>query len=147
MIRIRRLALAALACAAVAMVLFASVGLAQEMPQPPRGASLRFLEPANGAKMKSPVTLRFVAEGIKTVPAGAVEAGAGHHHVIVDALPPEFGQVIPADGQHLHFGKAQTDAQIELKPGLHTLTLQFADGLHRSYGPSLSRSIIIEVTP
>ena len=122
---------------------------AQELPTPdaPADAAVKFLEPADGAKVKSPVTLRFEATGIKTEPAGAVAAGSGHHHVIVDASAPRKGRPIPADAQNLHFGKAQTEATIELVPGKHQLTLQFADGLHRSYGPQLSASINIEVVP
>jgi hypothetical protein len=108
---------------------------------------VHFVSPENGAQLKSPVALKFEATGIKTVPAGAVEAGAGHHHVIIDTTPPSEGEVIPTDAQHLHFGKAQTEATVELQPGLHTLTLQFADGLHRSYGPSLSSTIHIQVVP
>lgn len=123
--------------------------VAQELPTPdaPADAAVKWLEPADGAKVKGPVALRFEAVGIKTEPAGAVTAGSGHHHVIIDATPPRKGRPIPADAQNLHFGKAQTEATIELSPGQHQLTLQFADGLHRSYGPQLSATITIEVIP
>jgi hypothetical protein len=46
------------------------------------------------------------------------------------------GQVIPFDDKDLDFGKGQSEAEITLPPGRHTLTLQFADGGHRSYGDS-----------
>ncbi len=55
------------------------------------------------------------------------------------------GEVIPADDKHLHFGKGQSEAEVKLTPGPHTLTLQFADGAHRSYGPELSKTIKITV--
>ncbi len=140
----RFIAFAALCAAFLAVPLLEA--LAQDMPRPPRNAAVRFLEPLNGARVTSPVRLRFEAVGILTEPAGKVSAGSGHHHVIVDALPTPSGQAVGKDAQHLHFGKAQTEASLELAPGLHTITLQFADGLHRSYGPALSRSIIVEVT-
>jgi hypothetical protein len=53
--------------------------------------------------------------------------------------------VIPKDAQHLHFGKGQTTAIIDLPHGKHRLTLQFADGIHRSYGSKLSATIEITV--
>ena len=140
----RMIAFAAACAAFLAVPLLEA--LSQEQPRPPRNAQVRFLEPLNGAQVTSPVRLRFEAVAILTEPAGKVTALSGHHHVIVDALPTPYGQAVGKDAQHLHFGKAQTEASLELAPGLHTITLQFADGLHRSYGPALSRSIIIEVT-
>ena len=53
--------------------------------------------------------------------------------------------MVPADATHLHFGKGQTETMLKLTPGKHTLTLQFADGAHQSYGPDLSSTITVEV--
>jgi hypothetical protein len=36
---------------------------------------------------------------------------------------------------HIHYGKAQTEAQIELKPGKHTLQDVFADKNHIPHEP------------
>ncbi len=52
---------------------------------------------------------------------------------------------MPTDSTHIHFGKGQTNTDLELNPGMHTLTLQFADGLHQSYGEKMSATIEIEV--
>ena len=41
--------------------------------------------------------------------------------------------------------KGQTEAVLDLPPGDYKLTLQFADGLHRSYGKDLSATINIKV--
>ena len=71
---------------------------------------------------------------------------SGHHHLIVDGRPVPPGQPVPFDDKDLHFGKGQTEAQITLPPGRHTLTLQFADGGHRSYGPKWSATITVNVT-
>jgi hypothetical protein len=57
----------------------------------------------------------------------------------------EKGNTIPADQNHLHFGKGQTETELNLSPGIYNLTLQFADGYHRSYGKALSKTIQIEV--
>jgi hypothetical protein len=57
-----------------------------------------------------------------------------------------MGTVVPKDDTHLHYGQAQTEAQLMLTPGPHTLTMQFADGAHMSYGPQMSASIKITVS-
>jgi hypothetical protein len=99
----------------------------------------------DGEKVSSPVKVEMGVQGMKIAPAGAVVAGEGHHHIIVDGGPVAKGQVIPADATHLHFGKGQTEAQVPLSPGTHTLTLQFADGLHQSYGPEMAATVSIDV--
>ena len=71
--------------------------------------------------------------------------GTGHHHLIIDGHPVEAGKAVPADATHLHFGKGQTETTLKLAPGPHTLTLQFADGLHQSYGPEMSATITVTV--
>lgn len=53
--------------------------------------------------------------------------------------------IIPANSTNIHYGKGQTEDNVKLTPGKHKLTLQFADGAHRSYGESLSSSINIIV--
>lgn len=104
-----------------------------------------FVSPADGATVKGPVTVKMGVEGMTVKPAGEVVASSGHHHVIVNASGVAEGAVVPADAQHIHFGKGQTEATLTLPPGKHTLTLQFADGLHRSYGPALSQTITVTV--
>jgi hypothetical protein len=63
-------------------------------------------------------------------PAGAVKAGAGHLHVMVDVPCVEPGQPIPKDDQHVHLGQGQLETQLVLAPGPHTLCLQAGDGAH-----------------
>jgi len=111
----------------------------------PAGAAVKFAEPADGASVRSPFKVVFQVTGAQIKPAGALEAGTGHHHLLIDGGPTPAGVVVPADATHLHFGKGQTETTLTLAPGMHTLTLQFADGLHRSYGPEVSASIKVEV--
>ena len=109
---------------------------------------MSFGEPAEGAKVKSPVKVVFKLEGMTVRPAGEdpLDGTSGHHHIIVDGEPAALGEVVPADETHIHFGKGQLETELTLSPGKHTLTLQLADGAHRSYGPSLSSTINVEVT-
>lgn len=110
-------------------------------------AAVRFLEPADGASVKSPVKVKFGITGLTVTPAGVDidDKTKGHHHVIVDGSVVPLGTVVPADERHIHFGKGQTEAELKLSPGKHTLTLQFADGGHRSYGSSISQTITVNV--
>lgn len=109
-------------------------------------ARVWFVEPADGAEVKSPVKLKFGVEGMTVKPAGDVVPESGHHHIIVDGAGIDKGTTVPKDATHIHFGKGQTEAEIELSPGEHTLTLQFADGAHNSFGAPLSQTIRIKVT-
>ena len=114
-------------------------------------ARVFFIEPAEGATITGPlengairVTVQMGAENVAMKPAGAIEAGSGHHHVLIDATVPA-GTVVPKDGAHVHFGKGETEAEVSVPAGAHKLTLQLADGIHRSYGEALSATINITV--
>lgn len=110
-------------------------------------ARVFFAFPQDGAKVYSPVPLVFGVEGMTVTPAGQAmeDRTKGHHHVIVDGKPIAAGTAVPADDKHIHYGKGDTSAKLELPVGKHTLTLQFADGAHLSYGPDLSQTITVEV--
>lgn len=114
---------------------------------PSKPATIFFVSPKDGATVTSPFKVQFGLEGMKLRPAGedALDKTSGHHHLIVDGAPFAKGQVIPKDDKNIHFGKAQTEADVALTPGKHKLTLQFADGAHLSYGPEQSATIEITV--
>lgn len=111
----------------------------------PTGARVFFVQPAEGAQVTSPVTLVFGAEGVTIQAAGDVVKGSGHHHILVDGAPIPEGQAVPRDDRNIHYGLGQTEATLPLVPGPHTLTLQLADGAHRSYGTALSATVNITV--
>ena len=117
------------------------------VPDPAEPPQVSFASPAEGATVKSPVKVVMGLTGFTLRPAGEDpnDKTTGHHHIVVDGAPVPLGQVVPADATHIHFGKAQTEATLELSPGPHTLTLQLADGAHRSYGVALSATIKITV--
>lgn len=110
-------------------------------------AKVFIVSPADGETLTSPVTVVFGIENFRVAPAGTFEAGTGHHHLLIDTDLPPLNQPIPADANHLHFGKAQTEATIELAPGPHTLQLVLGDGYHVPHDPALiSTPITITVT-
>ncbi len=104
-----------------------------------------FATPHDGDTVTSPFMVRFVVKNMEVQPAGEVKPGTGHHHILIDVPPVDENSVIPADAQHKHFGKGQTDTELTLPPGEHTLSLQFADGAHRSYGEAYRKTIRITV--
>lgn len=111
----------------------------------PEGARVSFVTPIDGSEVGSPIKVEFQVEGMEVKPAGDMTENSGHHHLIIDGDPVEAGVVVPADEKHVHFGKGQTETEVTLEPGKHTLTMQFADFAHRSYGPRMSSTVTITV--
>jgi hypothetical protein len=102
----------------------------------PAGAKLYIVKPANGDTVKSPVTIVFGLSGMGIAPAGVPFENAGHHHLLIDTdLPANVGLPLPATDNIRHFGKGQTEASIELKPGKHTLQLVLGDHMHVPFLP------------
>jgi hypothetical protein len=110
-------------------------------PSPP-GAKVWIIEPKDGATVKNPITVKFGVEGIKLVPAGTDEPDGGHHHLLIDTKIEDYNAPIPADAQHIHYGKAQTEGTIELSPGKHTLQDVFADKNHIPHEPPVQSDVI-----
>src|SRR6201985_849305 len=123
-----------------------SSGAVPALPAVPAGAKVFFKNLKEGQTVKSPFKVEMGVDGMKLDTAGAIVAGTGHHHLVIDAgdsIP--VGTVVPKDSTHLHFGKAQSSTEVTLAPGKHVLTLQFADGIHRSYGGAMATTINITV--
>lgn len=141
-----------IALAATVVFLGAGAGLgglaladAQRTPAP-QDAEVYFIAPADGATVTSPVTVKFGLKGMGIAPAGIQFEHTGHHHLIIDADLPPAGAPIPTDANHLHFGKGQTEATIELAPGQHTLQLLLGDFGHVPHDPVVaSKKITITV--
>jgi len=104
-----------------------------------------FVEPVNGAKVKSPFKVVFGIKGMEVKPAGTMAENTGHHHLLINKMAMDKGEVIPADEKHLHFGAGQTETEVKLEPGEYILTMQFANGMHQSFGPMMSSSIKVTV--
>jgi len=113
--------------------------------QPAPAKSVSFVEPKDGATVTSPFKVVFGIKGMAVEPAGEIKADSGHHHLLINIGPIAAGEAIPVDDTHLHFGKAQTEAEVKLPPGNYKLTMQFANGAHVSYGPAMAASINVTV--
>ncbi|HEY7041182.1 MAG TPA: DUF4399 domain-containing protein [Methylomirabilota bacterium] len=127
---------------------FVGHAAAQDFKAPESSGRVFFKNLKDGAVVPRTFTVEFGVEGLRVRPAGEdpLDHSSGHHHLIIDGRPIPLGQPVPEDARDLHFGKGQTEARITLPPGRHTLTLQFADGAHLSYGPKWAATIAVNVS-
>jgi Domain of unknown function (DUF4399) len=133
---------------ALGVCLVAATAFAADRMAAPAGAEVYFIAPQNGAKLHSPVTIKFGLKGMGIAPAGIKFDNTGHHHLLVDTDVSELklDAPMPATDKIVHFGKGQTETTLTLTPGKHTLQLIFADYLHQSFDPPLiSKKITITV--
>ena len=132
---------------ALASMLMGASVMAMAATPAPEGAKVSIISPADGATVDKTFTVKFGVEGIKLAPAGDQTPNTGHHHLLIDVDQPiAAGQVIPADANHVHFGKAQTEAEVTLAPGKHTLQLELADKNHMTFEPVIvSKKITVNV--
>lgn len=98
-------------------------------------AAVFFVGLDDGATIPTRSVVRFGARNIEIAPAGAPKAAAGHHHLIIDSPQPDLDREIPADPNHLHFGRGQTEMELTLTPGPHTLQLVLGDHAHVPHDP------------
>lgn len=133
---------------AVAVMTLALGACGQSEPQ--GGRRVFFVQPADGATVKSPVRLEFGAEDftIAAVPQGTVTESRpdlGHHHVAIDADCLPTGTPIPRAAPWVHFGDGKNVIDMQLPTGSHRLTLQIGDDLHRTI-EGLCTTITVNVT-
>ncbi|CRL49978.1 MULTISPECIES: DUF4399 domain-containing protein [Pseudomonas] len=133
--------------AALAGLLMGVSLLASAATPAPAGASVSIVEPGSGAVVGTKFKVKFEVKGIALAPAGDATANTGHHHLLVDAKSTiPAGSLIPADANHIHFGKAQTETELELTPGKHTLQLELGDKNHMAFDPPIvSEKITVTV--
>ena len=81
-------------------------------------------------------------------PAGVELPNTGHHHLLIDVQEmPSFDLPLPATDSIRHFGLGQTEVELALAPGQHTLQLVLGDRLHIPHQPPvMSERITITVT-
>ena len=120
----------------------AAPGNAQDASKAPADAKVVIIEPANGAVVTSPVTVKFGVTGMEIAPAGSEKPNSGHHHLLIDTKLTDPKNAIPADDHYKHYGKGQTEAEIELTPGQHTLQLVFGDKNHIAHEPIVQSEVV-----
>src|SRR6202158_3244946 len=135
------------------IALDARIELGAQQPVPPRRPSARnarifFVDLKDGATIPSKLKIHFGIENMEIAPAGTVKPNTGHHHLLIDTGLPPLDQPIPSDFNHIHFGGGQTEAEITLPAGEHTLQLLLGDQAHMSHRPPVFSEVIpVRVDP
>ncbi len=134
----------------LAMTLLFSVAGAAQAHSPGEHARVYFKNLKEGDIVSSPFTVQFGIEGYGIVPAGTKDKRrhtAGHHHLLVDYPgTPDLDESLPRNSHCLHFDKGETQAELKLPPGRHTLQLLLGDESHEPTDPPLfSQKITVTV--
>ncbi len=125
------------------LVLLVSVAVlivpaAARATEAPSDAKAYIISPRDGARVRSPFTVRFGLKGMGVTHAGDATKNLGHHHLLVDPGEPlDPKEPIPSDKKHLHFGAGQTETDLNLPSGPHTLQLVLGDTDHRLFTPNV----------
>lgn len=118
------------------------------------GQEVFFPNLADGQEISLPFVIEFGVKGMEVEPAQMAAAGKGHHHLLIDQGAVTAGDMVPMGSEakgYYHFGKGQlkdtlTTAKYPmLTKGTHKLRLQFANGMHQSYGPAMSKEVVVIV--
>jgi Domain of unknown function (DUF4399) len=134
-----RRALISFVCLVLGLLIFENTANAQAQSGGPTpsapGAAVYFVGLKDGDTISPKTTIHFGLRGMGVAPAGSDRMNSGHHHLIIDAPTPPLNVEIPNDSQHLHFGAGQTETDLVLAPGEHTLQLVLGDKNHVPHNP------------
>ncbi len=134
--------------ALVVSTIMLSLPATAQTPAPP-DATVYIITPRDGQRVRSPMTVRFGLRNMGVTRAGDTTPNMGHHHLLVDVTEPvDESEPLPTDRRHLHFGAGQTETQLDLPPGRHTLQLVLGDAEHKPFKPLVaSKKVTITVVP
>ena len=120
---------------------------AETVSHAPNNAQVYIIEPADGATVPETFTVKFGLSGMELAPAGVDRANTGHHHLLIDQSElPNLNASLPASDRVRHYGKAQTETELTLEPGEHTLQLVLGNYLHVPHDkPVISDPITVTV--
>lgn len=119
--------------AATVVLLLASVSLQSAHAQTtrtasPEGATVRISNIEDSATLPTTFVVKFEVTGLEVAPAGKDVPNSGHHHLFIDLNQLASASLpLPTNDNIIHYGAGQTEAEITLPPGKHTLQLMFTD--------------------
>mgnify|MGYP000223315574 CR=1 FL=1 len=106
----------------------------------PEGASVYIISPKDGDTVGQTFSVQFGLSGMGVAPAGTEKANTGHHHLLIDGKIPDMNA--PLGSNVKHFGGGQTESEITLEPGQHTLQLVLGDYKHVPHNPPVTSEVI-----
>lgn len=113
----------------------------------PADAEVYFIQPLDGQTVPHTFKVIFGLSHMGVAPAGTDKANTGHHHLLIDVEQlPDLTKPLPATDQIKHFGGGQTETELTLPAGQHTLQLLLGNYIHIPHDkPVLSKKITITV--
>ncbi len=113
----------------------------------PTDAKVYFIEPTDGQTVPQKFKVKFGLSGMGVAPAGTNHEKTGHHHVLIDGeILPDMSKPLPSTDIIRHFGGGQTETELVLPAGKHTLQLLLGNYAHIPHDkPVLSKKITITV--
>ena len=113
----------------------------------PADAKVYFIEPMDGQTVPQRFKVKFGLSGMGVAPAGTNQENTGHHHILIDGeVLPDMTKPLLATDRIRHFGGGQTETELVLPPGKHTLQLLLGNYAHIPHDkPVLSEKITIAV--
>lgn len=104
------------------------------------------ISPQDGATVNNPVKIVFgLQKDWGVAPAGVQKEKTGHFHLVIDAELPDLTKPIPANEHFLHLGGGQTETEIMLPAGKHTLQILLGDHNHVPHKPPVTSERITVV--
>lgn len=113
----------------------------------PANAKAYFIAPTDGQTVSQTFKVVFGLSGMGVAPAGTEKDNTGHHHLLIDTVElPDMTMPLPATDHIKHFGGGQTETELTLSPGKHSLQLLLGNYAHTPHNkPVLSEKITITV--
>ena len=133
---------------ALALLFSLSPAMAQTERTPsPEGATVSISNIKDGDTLPPTFLVKFEVSGMAIAPAGKNIPNTGHHHLLIDVNEIASASLpLPATDNIRHYGAGETQAEITLPEGKHTLQLMFADYRHIIFDPAvMSKQIDITV--
>lgn len=117
------------------------------VPQAAANARTYIISPTDGATVPETFTVQFGLSEMGVAPSGIKQENTGHHHLFVDVTNyPNFTEPLPTTDHILHFGGGQTETELTLTPGEHTLQLVLGNFSHIPFDPPvISEKITVYV--
>ncbi len=113
----------------------------------PEGAQVYFIEPQDGQVVSETFTVKFGLSGMGVAPSGVKRENTGHHHILINMeVLPDLTRPLPASEQIKHYGGGQTETQLTLPKGEHSLQLLLGNYVHIPHDkPVISKKITVIV--
>ena len=108
------------------------------------GAAVSISNLSNGDFVPPVFIVKFSVSGMGIAPAGVEIENTGHHHLLIDVVElPDFNQPLPATNNIRHFGKGQSETELQLPEGEHSLQLLLADYAHVPHDPPVMSEVVV----